>query len=145
LILEHESDPQKRLLQKALAREVTVFVHGEDEFQKALETTHKLFSNQNAPVESLSKESLENMEGIIRLDIPRSVIENGVDITSFLVDFRILPSRSEARKMILNGGISLNRAKVESHSFNIDTSHLLHESYLLVQKGKKNFYLARIV
>ena len=145
LILEHERDPQKRLLQKALAREVTVFVHGEDEFQKALETTHKLFSNQNAPVESLSKESLENMEGIIRLDIPRSVIENGVDITSFLVDFKILPSRSEARKMILNGGISINRAKVESHSFNIDTSHLLHESYLLVQKGKKNFYLARIV
>ncbi|HZF64767.1 MAG TPA: tyrosine--tRNA ligase [Chitinophagaceae bacterium] len=145
LILEHERDPQKRLLQKALAREVTVFVHGEDEFQKALETTHKLFSNQNAPVESLSKESLENMEGIIRLDIPRSVIENGVDITNFLVDFKILPSRSEARKMILNGGISINRAKVESHSFNIDTSHLLHESYLLVQKGKKNFYLARIV
>ena len=67
LIAEQKKDASKRILQKTLAKEVTIFVHGEDEYNKAVETTEKLFANQNAPAESLSEEDLEGMEGVVKI------------------------------------------------------------------------------
>jgi tyrosyl-tRNA synthetase len=143
LIAEHKTDEAKRLLQKRLAEELTVFVHGKEELEKAIETTQKLFANQGAPAESLSVSDLEAMEGIVRLEFPREKLEAGVDVVTFLAETGIFPSKGEARKMVQGGGISINRNKVGDAAFSVSTSLLLHDQYLLVQKGKKNYYLVR--
>lgn len=141
LIQEHDVNPAARLLQKTLAKEVTVFVHGEEEYQKAIETTEKLFANATAPAESLSISDLENMEGVEKINYEKSKIESGVDIVSFLAETNIFPSKGEAKKMILGGGISVNRKKVDGLQFMVDGNLLLHNKYILAQKGKKNYYL----
>ena len=145
LVNEHAQDASKRLLQKALAKEITVFVHGEEAYHKAIETTAKLFANQQAPAESLSIDDLENMEGVEKYNYPAATIDNGIDVVSFLAESSILPSKGEAKKMLQNGGISINRKKVDSLQLIINNSLLLHGQYLLVQKGKKNYYLVKAV
>lgn len=145
IISNHRKEPGQRLLQKKLAEEITVFVHGVEEYDKAIQTTAKLFSQQNASVEDLSVEDLEQMEGIIKIDLPKSQLNEGIDLVSFLANTRILPSKGEARKMVQNGGISINRNKIDQLNFSVDNSLLLHGHYLLIQKGKKNFYLVKAV
>lgn len=141
LITTHQQDPGKRILQKSLAKEITFFVHGEEEYNKAIDTTEKLFANQNGPAENLSEEELEGIEGIIKNNYPLSQIKAGVSIIDFLAETAIFPSRGDAKKMIQNGGVSINRKKIENIDLKIDDSLLLHSKYLLVQKGKKNYYL----
>ncbi len=141
LIEQQHQNPAARILQKTLAKEVTVFVHGEAEYIKAIETTEKLFANASTPAESLSVEDLENMEGVQKISFDKSKIEAGIDIVSFLAETAIFPSKGEAKKMVSGGGISINRKKIDGLQFNIDQSLLLHEKYILAQKGKKNYYL----
>lgn len=138
---EHRQDPAKRILQRRLAQEITVFVHGEEEYQKALETTQKLFAQQNASADTLSAEDLEGMEGIIKVPYAMGNLQNGVNVINLLSDTSIFPSKGEARKMVQNGGVSINREKVNDVQMQVDTTHLLHGKYILLQKGKKNFYL----
>lgn len=145
IITEHEKDPSKRILQKLLAKEITVFVHGSEAFEKAVETSAKLFANQNAEAETLTINDIETMEGIVKFTYSAENISQNPDVVSFLADCGILPSKSEARKLIQNGGISVNRRKVESLQMNINTNLLLHNKYLLVQRGKRNFFLVEIV
>lgn len=145
IIQEHKKDESKRHLQKRLAKEVTVLVHGEEEYIKAIETTEKLFSRQSAPAESLTIQDLESMEGIVKVEYPKTRFEGGVDVISLVTDTQIFPSKGEARKMIQNGGLSINRKKVPDPAFTLDTSSLLHNQYLLVQKGKKNYYLVHAI
>ena len=145
LIHEQQENPSARVLQKKLAREITVFVHGEEEFNKAIETTEKLFANKNASAESLSIDDLENMEGVLKIDFSKDKILSGIEIVSFLAESGIFTSKGEARKMVQGGGISINRKKADSIEMNIDSSFLLHDKYILVQKGKKNYYLISLV
>lgn len=141
---EHLNEPARRILQKKLAEEVTAFVHGKEELKKAIETTEKLFSNQNSPAESLSIGDLEQMEGVVKSDFLKAKINAGIDIVSFLAETKIFPSKGEARKMIQAGGVSINRKKIDNVQLMVDNSLLLHEKYLLVQKGRKNYYLVRV-
>ena len=143
LIYEHKMNPSARVLQKTLAQEITVFVHGNEEYEKAIETTQKLFTNQNAAAETLSIEDLEGMEGVVKIDFAKYKIAEGIDVVSFLAETAIFPSKGEARKTIQGGGVSINRKKVEGIDFKIETNLLLHHQYLLVQKGKKNYYLVK--
>ncbi len=145
LIHEHKMDPAARVLQKTLAQEVTAFIHGKEELEKAVETTQKLFANQHAPAESLSVEDLEQMEGVIKTGFAKGKLESGTDVVSFLAETAILPSKGEARKMVQGGGISINRRKVGSTEQRIDQHALLHGKYILVQKGKKNYYLVEVL
>lgn len=145
LIHEHKMDPSARVLQKTLAQEITCFVHGKEEFEKAVETTQKLFANQNAPAESLSIEDLEGMEGVVKSDYSKEKLSAGTDIVSFLAESGILASKGEARKLVQAGGVSINRKKVNAVDFKIESSLLLHSTYILVQKGKKNYYLVKAV
>ena len=138
---QHHQNPAGRLLQKTLAKEVTIFIHGEEQFNKAIETTEKLFSRQTAPVESLSAEDLENMEGVIKFDYPKQKISSGIDIVSFLAETGSFSSKGEARKMIQSGGVSINRNKIDNIAREINAADLLHDKYVLIQKGKKNYYL----
>jgi tyrosyl-tRNA synthetase len=142
---EHASDPSKRILQKKLAEAVTVFVHGQKELDEAIATSEKLFSQQNAPIESLSASDLESMAGVVMVDVSRDKFGSGMDIVSFLAESGIFPSKGEARKTIQGGGVSINRKKIEGIDLVIDDTLLLHKKYLLVQKGKKNYYLVKSV
>ncbi|HEV7782284.1 MAG TPA: tyrosine--tRNA ligase [Chitinophagaceae bacterium] len=141
---EHKKDAGKRSLQKKLAEEVTKFVHGDAALNEALVTTEKLFANQDAPAESLTVQDLESMEGIIKIDFTKEKIAAGIDIVSFLAETAIFPSKGEARKTVQGGGVSINRKKIDNMQLTIDKSFLLHNKYLLVQKGKKNYYLVSV-
>ena len=145
LIAEQQKDASKRVLQKKLAKEVTIFVHGEEEYNKAIETTEKLFANQTAAAESLSEQDLEGMEGVMKINFAKDKIEAGIDVVSFLAETNIFPSKGEARKMVQGGGVSINRKKVEGIELKVDGSLLLHNKYVLVQKGRRNYFLVNIV
>ncbi|HLX90842.1 MAG TPA: tyrosine--tRNA ligase [Puia sp.] len=140
----HLQNPGARELQKTLAREVTAFVHGEQELQQALATTEKLFAGQAAAVESLSEQDLHDLEGAIQREYPMDKIIAGIDVVSFLSEAGILPSKGEARKMIQAGGISINKKRIENVQYILDSEALLHNKYLLVQKGKKSYFLVRV-
>ena len=143
VLAEHSKDAGQRILQKKLAEELTTFVHGKSELEKAIETTNKLFASQNASADSLSVQDLEGMEGVIKFDYPLQKINDTIDVVSFLAEVAIFPSKGEARKMIQGGGVSINRNKVSDISSKIDRSFLLHEKYILVQKGRRNYYLVK--
>lgn len=143
LLSEHKKDAAKRILQKKLAAEVTAFVHGDAGLSEAIATTEKLFANQNAPAEDLSENDLEEMEGVVKSDFPKQKIDSGIDIVSFLAETNIFSSKGEARKMIQGGGVSINREKSADVQIKIDSSFLLHGKYILVQKGKKNYFLVK--
>ncbi|NBY25115.1 MAG: tyrosine--tRNA ligase [Chitinophagaceae bacterium] len=143
LAAAHNQSPGDRIIQKKLAEEVTRFIHGEAELQKAIETTQKLFSTQQQPIESLSADDLEGMEGVIKVEVPFAQIKEGIDVVSLLANTGIFPSKGEARKTIQGGGVSINRKKVDSPTLSLSPSDLLHDHYLLVQKGKKHYYLVK--
>ncbi|MFZ4769746.1 MAG: tyrosine--tRNA ligase [Ferruginibacter sp.] len=145
LVDQHNQNPAERLLQKTLAKELTVFVHGFEEYEKAIETTAKLFADQNSSAESLSEDDLNNMEGIVKTNFAKEKLSEGIDVVSFLAETAIFPSKGEARKTVQGGGVSINRKKVEGPDYKLNTNLLLHEKYLLVQKGKKNYYLISVV
>jgi tyrosyl-tRNA synthetase len=143
LFRDHQKNPSGRLLQKTLAKEITIFIHGAEEYELALVTTEKLF-NQSGSVEKMTERDLHDLEGIVKSEFALSELKKGVDIVRFLAETGILSSKGEARKMIQNGGISVNRIKTENLQFHLSTDLLLHEKYILVQKGKKNFYLVEV-
>ena len=145
ILAEHHADKGLRLLQKALAKELTVFVHGEQECRKAIEITEKLFANQSAPAESLSIQDLESMEGVVNFDFGLANLAEGIDVVSFLSGVGVFPSKGEARKMVQQGGVSLNRTRIDDVAMKVDKTLLLHGKYILVQKGKKNYYLVRAI
>jgi tyrosyl-tRNA synthetase len=143
IVQEHNKDPGARILQKNLAKQVTIFVHGRAEFEAALQTSEKLFSGNAAEqIRTFSeKELLSSLEGVPEFKISRERIETGVDVVSLLAESGVFPSKGEARKTIQGGGLSLNKDKVGDPALKIDGSWLLAGKYLLVQKGKKNHYL----
>jgi tyrosyl-tRNA synthetase len=143
LIHDHRKDPGSRLLQKNLAREVTAFVHGQSEYEAALVTTEKLFSGNVAEniLELNESQLLESMEGVPRFNIEKSKFTAGMDTVSFLAESGIFPSKGEARKTIQGGGLSINKEKISDPASQLTTKNLLTGKYVLVQKGKKNYYL----
>ena len=140
----HQQNPSARTLQRKLASEVTSFVHGQAELSKAIETTEKLFSNQQAPIESLSETDLEQIQGVVKVEVDKASLAEGIDIVSLLANTGIFPSKGEARKTIQGGGVSINRKKIESVELKVDSSFLLHQRYILIQKGKKNYFLITV-
>lgn len=144
LVNDHQKNLANRSLQKQLAKELTIFVHGEDAYVKAIETTSKLFANQQAPAESLSVQDLNEMEGIVKSNFEANKINEGLDIVTFLAETNIYSSKGEARKAIASGAVSLNRKKITEVNLMVDANFLLHNKYILLQKGKKNYYLIEI-
>ncbi len=141
----HRSAPEQRLLQKRLAREITVFIHGQEEFLKAAEASEILFGQATTEqLRSLDEVSLlQVMEGVPLAKISASRLQAGLDIVSFLADTGLFASRGEARKMVQNGGVSLNKNKVPGIDFVVGTDALIAGKYLLVQKGKKSYHLVQ--
>jgi tyrosyl-tRNA synthetase len=139
----HAADPGARQLQKRLAREVTTFVHGEEECATAISTTEKLFSGDAADnIRSMGEaEILASMEGVPTFNVSMAELAAGLDVVSFLAGTGIFPSKGEARKTVQGGGVSVNREKVSDISRVLGTADLLADKYLLVTKGKKHHHL----
>ena len=142
---QHHGNEHLRLLQQKLAEEVTTFVHSKKEYDFAVQASQILFSNETAEIlKQLNEEELlQVMEGVPKVEFAKQNL--GVDIISFLADTKIFASKGEAKKMVQGGGVSINKLRVESLEFRIDASQLLNEKYLLVQKGKKNYWLVKLV
>ena len=143
----HAEAPHLRMLQKTLAKEITVRVHSLSDYEMAVEASNLLFGSGTAEsLRNLSNDDLmTTMEGVPLLKIEQSEIEAGINIVDLLADkTNVFPSKSEAKKMIQGGGVSVNKEKVSETSAIISTAHLLNKRYLLVQKGKKNYYLLEI-
>ncbi|MDQ3051342.1 MAG: tyrosine--tRNA ligase [Bacteroidota bacterium] len=141
---EHANAPETRILQKALAKDITVRVHSESDYTNSVEASQILFGQAAADkLKTLDEKLLlEIMDGVPQMNVSRLELEQGINVVEFLSDkTNILPSRGEAKKMVTAGGVSLNKDKISDVSRNITSSDLLQGKYLLVQKGKKNYYL----
>ena len=143
---QHKGNEHLRLLQQKLAEVVTTFVHSKKEYDFAVQASQILFSNETAEIlKQLNEdELLQVMDGVPKVEFARNSLDSGVDIISFLADTKILPSKGEAKKMLQGGGIAINKVKVDNHEFKLYNSQLLNEKYLLVQKGKKNYWLVNV-
>ncbi len=145
IIKNHESNPAERILQKKLAEELTIFIHGEEDYNKAIETTQKLFSNTKSPIDSLTVEDINSIEGIVKSNYEKNKLANGIDILTFLTENNIFESKGAARKMLQNGGVSINREKITDLQLMVSNSHLLYEKFILIQVGKKNYFLITVI
>ncbi len=144
LLTQHEQAPHLRLLQKKLAEEVTILVHSREDLEFSVQASDILFGKDtNAALVQLDERSLlEIMDGVPQVTGSRAALTEGESLLNFLAEKEILPSKGEARKMLAAGGISLNKVKVDSIDHVITDRDLLNDKYLLIQKGKKNYYLA---
>lgn len=146
LIAQHRLDAAQRLLQKRLAKEVTVFIHGEENYNFAVEASSILFNkNTAALLSALSEEDLTDLlDSVKKYDISRTEIEAGKDVVSLVAESGLLPSKSEARKMIQGGGVSINKVKVSGIDMIVNTDALLRDKYILLQKGKDHIVIRTI-
>lgn len=147
LTTEHEAAPHLRTLQKKLAEELTCFVHSRSDYEFAVKASDILFGNATTDIlKTLSEEQLlQVMEGVPAIDVARTALAEGYDLVSLLADTKIFPSKGEARKMWQSGGISVNKEKCGPEKTSVNATELLQDKYLLIQKGKKNYYLLKAV
>ena len=146
---EHAEAPHLRLLQKEIAKEVTAMVHSKEEYEMALKASEILFGKSSTDdLASLDERTfLAVFEGVPQVQLSQAVysnLENVLDLVAEKTDFKLFPSKGEARKMILGGGVSINKEKVEDPQGPV-TYSLLQGKYLLVQKGKKNYVIVEVV
>lgn len=132
-----------RAVQKRLAKEVTKLVHGQDAYETALLASGILFGRATTETLLSLNESqlLDVLEGVPKHTIDSSKLSAGYDVVSALADAGVFPSKGEARKMILGGGVQINKRKVSGVDENILPSSLMHDKYLLVQRGRTNYHL----
>jgi tyrosyl-tRNA synthetase len=147
IISEHNKTPHERLLQKKLAEEVTVMVHSRADYEGAVEASQILFGK--GTTESLKKMSentfLSVFEGVPVFDVSMEILRKGVTIAELCAEHsQVFASKGEMRRLVQGGGLSLNKLKIENPELVVTTESLLNNKYLLVQKGKKNYYLLRI-
>ena len=145
LIAEHAAAPHLRKLQQALAHDITVLVHSQQDYDQAVKASNILFGNSTTEeLQSLDEDTLLAVfEGVPQAMIARAVYENCPTVTDLLsttTEGIIFPSKGEARKMIQAGGVSVNKVKLSDPNQKGELI-LLRDKYLLAQKGKKNYYL----
>ena len=147
LVSQHAGNESQRILQKKLAEEVTCLVHSRKDYEFAVKASAILFSNDTAQTlkELNEGQLLQVMEGVPSIDVDRKILKENIDLISLLADTKIFSSKGEARKMLAGGGVFLNKEKVTDVEIKVNEDFLLNEKYLLVQKGKKNYYLLRTV
>ena len=144
LVEEHEAAPHERKLQKRLAEEITVMIHSREEYEKAVAASGILFgANAGEALKTIDEQTfLQVFEGVPQFKVSASELAEGVDFLSLCVEKApVFPSKGELRKLIQGGGVSLNKEKVADPYAMVNNSNLIAGKYLLVQKGKKNYYI----
>ncbi len=144
LEVEHDAAPHQRALQKALAKDITIRVHGEDAYNKSIRSSEFLFGNTGIEFlnELTDAEVLGIFEGVPNYTIARADLEAGIGVQDLLaVKTSVFSSKGEAKKMIQGGGTAINKAKIATADDSFSTDHLINGRFLVVQKGKKNYFL----
>lgn len=146
LIAEHKEAPHMRLLQKKLAEEVTVFVHSREEYENAVKASTILFSGGAEDLKQLDEKTfLDVFEGVSQAEVKRSEIVDGLDIVAALSSStNFLKSNGEARRALKENSISVNKEKV-SESYSITEKDLINDTFVLLQRGKKNYFLIKAI
>ncbi|MBR6830750.1 MAG: tyrosine--tRNA ligase [Tidjanibacter sp.] len=147
LIERQDAAPHERALQKALAKEVTCMIHSEEEYEKAVAASNILFGNATSDaLKSLDERTfLQVFEGVPQFKVAKSDLESENDFLTLCVEkCKMFPSKGELRKLIQGGGISLNKEKVADPYQQVTAENLIADKYLLVQKGKKNYFLVTV-
>ena len=147
LIEQHQKSPHLRLLQKELAKDITIRVHGNEAFQLAVDSSELLFGQ--GTIEQLkqlsSSDFLTVFNGVPVYQIAKDAIEKGPNVVELLAELtKVFPSKGEARKMIDGGGVSINKLKIANQQQIVTPGDLLNNKFMLVQKGKKNYFVLEI-
>ncbi|RKO68494.1 tyrosine--tRNA ligase [Sphingobacterium puteale] len=144
IIKEHDAAPHLRIVQKALAKDITIRTHSEEAYETAIKTSEFLFGNGTLEfLDNLDHEAvLDVFEGIPQFQITREDLKAGINILDLLaVSTQVFPSKGEARKMLQGGGVSINREKATDIEQLITEGNLVNNKYIIAQRGKKNYYL----
>ena len=143
----HAAAPHERHLQKALAQELTIRVHSEQDYMQAVETTAFLFKSKAEDVTQLGVNAFEKMlGGIDTFEIKKTTLLNGLNLVDAIVEeCAVFPSKTEARKMIQGNALAINKTKVTDTMATLELTHFIGEKYLLLSKGKKENYLIKVV
>ena len=141
-IAEHRQDPGLRVLQKLLAKEITIMVHGEAEYEKALSASRMLFGKATADdLRQLDEKTfLDVFDGVPKFELPKDKLPVGI-LDALAVETTIFPSKGEARKMIQGNGFSLNKEKMADINYQLSDKDIIDGKYILAQKGKKDYYI----
>lgn len=148
LVEEQAKDPGLRPLQKRLAKEITTMVHSAEDYEMAVEASQILFSNKaGETLRKIDEQTLlAVMEGVPQFEVPRAAIEEGTKLADLLTEVApVFPSKGEMRKMVQGGGVSVNKEKIADPYAPATADMLLNDKYILVQKGKKNYFLLKVV
>lgn len=144
LIEEQKAAPHLRPLQKKLAQEITVMVHSQEDYNAAVEASNILFGNATSDsLKKLDEETLLSVfEGVPQYEVSLEEIKSGIKIAELFTDkTNMFPSKGELRKLVQGGGVSVNKEKLTEYETTVNASNLLNDKYILVQKGKKNYFL----
>ena len=147
LVEEQAQNPGARPLQKRLAKEITTMVHSAADYEAAVEASQILFSNHAGETLRKIDEAtlLAVMEGVPQFEVPRSAISEGVNLVDLLTETAaVFPSKGEMRKMVQGGGVSINKEKISDPYAPVTADMLLNDKYILVQRGKKNYFLLHV-
>jgi tyrosyl-tRNA synthetase len=148
LVSAHNASPEERILQKRLAEEVTVMVHSREDYEGAVEASQILFGK--GTTESLRRMNEDTFisvfEGVPVFEVSRTILENGITASDLLAaQSQVFTSKGEMRRLVQGGGLSINKEKITDAEKTIGTGYLLNGKYLLIQKGKKNYYLIKVI
>ena len=144
---QHDAEPHLRILQKALAKDLTVRVHSQEDYDAAVNASEILFGKDTAEnLAALSEEMfLSVFEGVPQFDVPMSVLDENCGVVDFLAKHtQVFNSNGEARRMLKDNGVAINKTKVKEDK-TVTRDDLLNGKYVLVQKGKKNYYIVKFV
>ncbi|MCP3660299.1 MAG: tyrosine--tRNA ligase [Bacteroidetes bacterium] len=149
LIEQHNKEPHKRILQKSLAKEITTRIHSKEDCDQAINASEILFGKNIEETLSTLKETtlLEIFEGVPKIEVKKSILKHSSDLNEFLslsTNKVIFTSKGEARRAIQNGGIYINKKKITGNE-NLEDFKLLFDKYLIIQKGKKNYFLVNFI
>jgi len=146
MVEQHQEAPHMRLLQKTLAEDLTIRVHSKEDYEAAVDASQILFGQ--GTTETLKKLSermlLSVFEGVPQSEVPLAEVREGIPVLEFLADkTSVFSSRGEARRMVKDNGVALNKEKVKE-DYTVTEADLLNSKYILVQKGKKNYFLVKV-
>ena len=144
LVAEQNAAPHLRPLQKRLAKEVTIMVHSEEDYNMAVEASQILFGNATSDtLKKIDEDTLLAVfDGVPQFEISKEELSKGIKVIDLLTEnSAVFPSKGETRKLVQSGGLSVNKEKLTSSDEIIESSYLLGNKYILVQKGKKNYFL----
>ena len=145
---EQIAAPHLRAIQKALANDITIRVHGEEALQTAIKTSEFLFGNGSlAFLQGQSAaQVLSVFEGLPHFTLPKQMLSAGIPIIELLASHTsIFPSKAEAKKMLQGGGVAINKEKIESEEMLVGSEHLINNEFIVIQKGKKNYFLIQLI